>query len=49
MAPRIVLEYGGRQPVVAYGRNCAWDQDGAVRYHGDIRKITAYWSVTFRD
>ncbi|WP_432830999.1 hypothetical protein [Dactylosporangium sp. CA-092794] len=45
----IVFEYAGREPAVAYARNCAWDLDGAVRYGGDIRKVTAYWSVTFRD
>ncbi|MEV6926878.1 hypothetical protein AB0M46_20550 [Dactylosporangium sp. NPDC051485] len=45
----IVFEYAGRAPAVVTGRNCAWDQEGAVRYQADIRKITAYWSVTFRD
>src|SRR2546430_5504455 len=45
----IVFEYADRQPAVAYARNCAWDHDGAVRYHGDIRKVTAYWSVSWKD
>ncbi|WP_433214942.1 hypothetical protein ACQP00_04960 [Dactylosporangium sp. CS-047395] len=45
----IVFEYAGREPVVAVARGCAWDQDGGVRYQGDIRRITAFWSVTFRD
>ena len=48
-AHAIVLEYTNQQPAIVYARNCAWDHDGAVRYHGDIRKVTAYWSVTWRD
>ncbi|GAA2354641.1 hypothetical protein [Dactylosporangium salmoneum] len=45
----IVFEYAVRAPAVVAGRNCAWDQEGAVRYQADIRRITAYWSVTFPD
>ena len=48
-AHAIVLVYTNQQPAIVYARNCAWDHDGAVRYHGDIRKVTAYWSVTWRD
>jgi hypothetical protein len=45
----IVFEYPDRQPAVVYDRNCGWDQGGAIRYDGDIKKITGYWGVPWNE
>ncbi|MGC9665345.1 hypothetical protein ACNTMW_02180 [Planosporangium sp. 12N6] len=37
--------YPNRQPAVAYNRDCGWEQGGAMRFDGDIKKITRYWGV----
>ena len=41
----VVFGYPNRQPAAVHYRNCAWDQSGAMRYSGDIKKITEYWGV----
>jgi hypothetical protein len=43
----IVFGYPNRQPAVVYGRDCGWEQGGAIRYGGDIKKITGYWGVSW--
>jgi hypothetical protein len=43
----IVFGYTNGPAAVVYGRTCGWDQAGAVRYFGDIRKITGFWGVPF--
>lgn len=41
----IVFGYTNRPAAVVYARGCAWDQAGAVRYGGDLRKVTGFWRI----
>jgi hypothetical protein len=38
----MVFGYANRPAAVVYARGCAWDQAGAVRYGGDLRKVTGF-------
>ncbi|MCM0678857.1 hypothetical protein NCC78_29920 [Micromonospora phytophila] len=40
-----VFGYPGQRSAVIRLSNCAWHRDGAIRYGGDLRKVTAYWGV----
>ncbi|MEW1590064.1 hypothetical protein AB0283_31975 [Micromonospora vinacea] len=40
-----VFGYPGQRAAVIRLSNCAWQREGATRYGGDIREVTAYWGV----
>ncbi|WP_244236634.1 hypothetical protein [Micromonospora violae] len=40
-----VFGYPGQRAAVIRLSNCAWQREGATRYGGDLRKVTAYWGV----
>ncbi|SCL31010.1 hypothetical protein GA0070624_4185 [Micromonospora rhizosphaerae] len=40
-----VFGYPGQRSAVIRLSNCAWQRDDAIRYGGDLRKVTAYWGV----
>lgn len=42
-----VFGYAGQRAAVIRLSNCAWQRTGATRYGGDIRKVTAYWGVSW--
>ncbi|MEV0005110.1 hypothetical protein AB0H28_22885 [Micromonospora sp. NPDC050980] len=44
-----VFGYPGQRAAVIRLSNCAWQREGATRYGGDIRKVTAYWGARWND
>ncbi|OON33313.1 hypothetical protein BSA16_01030 [Micromonospora sp. Rc5] len=45
----IVFGYPQERAVSIRLVDCGWKREGAIRYGGDLRKVTAYWGVHWNE